>query len=356
VSAADRPTVLVIGADSNVTQGILKALALAERPLRVLAAALTPFAAGLYAVERAYLCPQAADPAFPGWLDEVCAGEGVRAVLSGVEPVLDVLAVEAGRIRARTGAVCIVSPPATLELGRDKLATCRWLAREALPHPRFAAAGDAGAVAALRSACGFPLIAKPRRGRASRGVVEVPDAPALQRLAGREDLLVQEHLGDAEEEYTVGCLCDSEGRLRGSVAMRRVLSDGTTVRAEVAAFDAVRALSERVVKRLAPVGPCNVQLRLAQGAPVPFELNVRFSGTTPVRARLGFNEVEAAVRHLALGEPARDLPDARHATAVRYWNELYLPADGVAQLERAGRLDHADTAGALRENWGPGPQ
>jgi carbamoyl-phosphate synthase large subunit len=346
------PTALVIGTGSSVTQGILKALAIGELPTRIVAACVSPFSAGLYTAERAYICPYAEDPAFLDWLAGVCEGEGVRAVLSGVEPVLAVLSGAAERVAKRTGAVCVVSPPDTFEIGHDKLATCRWLAAAGLPHPRFAAADDEGALAALAAECGYPLVAKPRRGRTARGVAIVPDEAALERIAGSEDALVQEHLDDAGGEYTVGCLCDRDGMLRGSVAMRREIRLGTTVRAEVAAFDEIRALSERVVERLAPVGPCNVQLRLREGRPVPFELNVRFSGTTPMRARLGFNEVEEAVRHLALGEPARNLADARYGTVVRYFNELYLPDEAVAELQRAGRLDHADAAGALLEDWG----
>src|SRR5437588_490074 len=229
---SDAPTALAIGTGSSVTQGILKALAIAELPTRIVAACVTPYSAGLYTAERAYICPYAEDPAFLDWLTEVCQAEGVRAVLSGVEPVLATLSPAAEQLAERTGAVCVVSPPDTFEIGHDKLATCRWLADAGLPHPRFAAGDDEGAVAALAAECGYPLVAKPRRGRTARGVVIVPDGAALERLVGREDVLVQEHLDDAGGEYTVGCLCDREGRLRGSVAMRRELRLGTTGRGD----------------------------------------------------------------------------------------------------------------------------
>ncbi len=48
----------------------------------------------------------------------------------------------------------------------------------------------------------------------------------------------------------------------------------------------------------------NFQFRLDRdGRPRPFEINARFSGTTPLRALAGFNEVEMALRHVLLGEP-----------------------------------------------------
>ncbi|HEV3230138.1 MAG TPA: ATP-grasp domain-containing protein, partial [Solirubrobacteraceae bacterium] len=343
-------TVLVLGAGGNVSQGILKALARASLPFRVVAACLTPFAVGLYRAERAYLSPRADDPGFIDWVIGVCEREGVTAVLSGVEPELSALAEAADAIRRQTGAVCIVSSPRVLEIGQDKLATCRWLAQQGLPHPGFASAEDAGELRALVARHGFPLIAKPRRGRSARGVVRVDDERQLELFAGRDDVIVQEMLGVSENvdseppgeptgpagdrpapaEYTSGCFVDAGGRLRGCVVMRRELLDGTTVRAEVGDFEQVREISQQVVAALGPLGPCNVQLRLARdGVPTPFDINVRFSGTTPVRARLGFNEVEAAVRHLALGEAPHDLAPARHGTVVRYWNEMYIPPDAI---------------------------
>jgi carbamoyl-phosphate synthase large subunit len=365
-------TVLVLGVGGNVSQGILKALALASVPCRVVAACVSPFGVGLYRAQASYVSPFAGDPGFVDWVIDVCERERVTAVLSGVEPVLTALARNAGVIRERTGAVCVVSSPEVLAIGQDKLATCRWLAEHGLPHPRFAPAADPEALRALASECGYPLIAKPREGRAGWGLLNVCDSDQLERLAGREDVIVQELLDEPEEtelrseprgsvlgeqtaEYTSGCFCDAEGRLRGSVVMRRELLEGTTVRAEVGAFDAVREISERVVRTLAPFGPCNVQLRLGRdGVPTPFDINVRFSGTTPVRARLGFNEVEAAVRHLALGEAPYDLPSARPGVVLRYWNEMYVPRDAIETLGRTGHLAAPHDAGAFVEDWGTG--
>jgi carbamoyl-phosphate synthase large subunit len=365
--------VLVLGAGGNVSQGILKALALARLPCRVVTASITPFAAGLYRADRAYVSPSADDAGFVDWVIDVCERERVTAVLSGVEPVLSALARAAGVIRAGTGAVCIVSPGEVLQIGQDKLATCRWLADRGLPHPGFAPAANGEELRSLVAKYGFPLIAKPRVGRGASGVVRVDGERELEPLLGRDDVIVQEMLGEPEPadaqatptgpapdtqaaEYTSGCFCDSEGRLRGSVVMRRELVEGTTVRADVGDFEPVRDVSERVVAALGPLGPCNVQLRLGRdGVPTPFDVNVRFSGTTPLRARLGFNEVEAALRHLALGEPAYDLPPARAGTVIRYWNEMYLPADAIDTLERTGQLADPRAAGAFIEDWGFGP-
>jgi carbamoyl-phosphate synthase large subunit len=75
-------------------------------------------------------------------------------------------------------------------------------------------------------------------------------------------------------------------------------------------------------------------MRIHEGRPTCFELNVRFSGTTPIRAHLGFNEVDAALRHFVLGEPVPELPRVESGTALRFWDEVYVDDAAIAELGR----------------------
>ena len=125
----ERVTLLVLGVGGNVSQGILKALALSQLPCRVIGACISPLAFGLYTTDRSYVSPTADDPEFVDWLTRVCRAEGVKGILSGVEPVLSVLAGNASRIFQESGAVSVVSPSHILEIAGDKLRTCAWLER-----------------------------------------------------------------------------------------------------------------------------------------------------------------------------------------------------------------------------------
>jgi len=350
--ADPRPTVLVLGVGGDVGQGILKALSLGSLRCRVVAACVTPYAVGLQRCDRPYVSPLAADARFLEWLLDVCEREQVRAVLSGVEPVLDVLAASAEHIREATGAVCVVSPTRVLDIGQDKLATSRWLADHALAHPRFAHAADRPGVASLAATCGYPLLAKPRRGRGGRGIQKIHNEAELAPILGDEGMLLQEWCSDEDGEYTVGCFCDSAGALRGSIAMRRVLRYGTTIRADVGEFAPAQELSEQIVAALAPHGPANVQMRMGAGRILPVEINLRFSGTTPARARFGFNEVEAAVRHFGLGEAPADLRRTGTGTVLRYFNEVYLPDPPLTPATPSGLLATPAEGAASFEDWG----
>jgi carbamoyl-phosphate synthase large subunit len=331
--------VLVLGVGGNVSQGILKALAISKLPCRVIGACISSLSFGLYTVDQAYISPAASDPAFLDWLIRLCGTEQVHAILSGVEPVLTVLAVAAEHIYTETGAICIVSAPECLAIGNDKLHTAQWLRDSGFSFPQSADAANSEGVDSLVRECGYPLIAKPRNGKGAHGVLELRNDEELRTATTKNAYVIQEYLGHPHQEYTVGCFSDREWMVRGALVMRRDLREGTTYRAEAGLFPDVRKEALGIAEALRPMGPCNIQMRVHNGRAVCFEINVRFSGTAPIRARLGFNDVEAALRHYVLAEPAADLPLITSGIALRYWNEAYVNAEAQTQLDERGMLD-----------------
>lgn len=345
--------VLVLGAGSNVSQGILKALRLSELPCRVVGACVSAESFGLYTADAAYMSPLANDPEFIPWIIEICRKESIDAILSGSEAVMAVLARHRQELEARTGASCVVSPLPVWELTHDKLQTCRWLHQHDFAHPRFAANSDRESVKKLIAECDFPLIAKPRRGKGAIGVFMIENTNDLAYIARKPDYLIQELLPEAEGEFTVGCFCDRDGEVRSAVAMRRRLHCGTTVFAQAESFPEVTDYAIRIVQALRPLGPCNVQLRYARERPVCFEINARFSGTTPMRARLGVNEVEMALRHFVLHERLDGMRRlARDTFVMRYWNELYVDAEVYHKLAKQRCLAAADRSETFIEDYG----
>ena len=245
-----RLTVLVLGVGGNVSQGILKSLQMSSLTCKVIGACVSSRAAGLFTVDRAYVSPYANDPGFVDWLISICRHDGIQAVLCGSEPVLAVLSIHAQRIRLETGAICIVSPPQCLSIGADKLATCQWLEKNGFNFPRYAASENQADVEALVRDCGYPLIAKPRAGKSAQGLIYIRSPADLAHATSLADYVVQELLGDDDSEYTVGCFSDRDGRVRGTIAMRRELLQGTTFRAEIGDFPSVRNEAIRIAAHL----------------------------------------------------------------------------------------------------------
>ena len=112
----------------------------------------------------------------------------------------------------------------------------------------------------------------------------------------------------------------SDGVVEATIVMRRDLRDGNTYRAYVDHFPELNAQVRLLAEALKPHGPANFQFRLDGGQAKVFEINGRFSGTTPFRMRAGWNEVEHTLRRLVLGErpPA---PTIEPMVILRHWTE-----------------------------------
>ena len=85
---------------------------------------------------------------------------------------------------------------------------------------------------------------------------------------------------------------------------------------------------QRAAERLQAYGPANFQFRLDEGIPRIFEINSRFSGTTPLRARSGFNEVEMSVRKVLFDEPVLQ-PDIEPLVILRHWSETVVRPEDI---------------------------
>jgi len=79
-------------------------------------------------------------------------------------------------------------------------------------------------------------------------------------------------------------------------------------------------------------GSCNFQLRLDGDTPKLFEINCRFSGTTPFCAQLGFNPIEFYIKH-RLGLPYTYTLE-EDVIVLRYWSEVVIKQDQILALEK----------------------
>lgn len=99
-------------------------------------------------------------------------------------------------LRERLG--CAGDHPAQVARFRDKLTMAQAVAAAGIRIPAFADAPDIAAVVAFADEHGWPLIVKPRRGTASRGVVRLDSVDDLEQLRAQPDepRLVQVFCGD----------------------------------------------------------------------------------------------------------------------------------------------------------------
>src|SRR5262245_11808724 len=320
-----RARILVTGAGGNVGQGILKALTAARIASWTVATDCEPASVGLYAADRGYVVPRAADPSFCDSLCAIIVKERIDLVLVGADAETIHLARLRSRIESGTRAVVLVGDPAAVARGHDKWLTAQWFASEGLRHPATVRADDRAGRTALMNAA-ERVVVKPRCGYASRGVLVSRNRNEIEALADRlgENGIVQDYVGSDDQEFTAAVLCDRDGRVGASIVMKRDLLQGTSYRIQPVADAELSGAVHAWATRFAVQGPLNFQFRVTAQGPVCFEVNARFSGTTGVRHLFGYNDAALAVRHFLFNEPIEQGPIAS-GIVLRLWDELYVP-------------------------------
>jgi carbamoyl-phosphate synthase large subunit len=328
--------VLVTGAGALLGQGIIKALRSSARVSRILAIDSSPRAVGLYVADSARVVPKCRDASYLPALVEICKREKVEVILCGTDLEVPILAEHRADIEKATGARLIVSSPESVAIADDKWLTVEFLRNSGLDAPRSAL--NEGARELARE-IGFPLVVKPRIGAGSIGLSVARNERELDKALEAEGMIVQEYLLPDDEEFTVGTLV-FERKCHSVVALQRTLRFGNTHTAMSGDFPDVAAHAALVAERLpGAYGPVNVQLRKTERGPVVFEINARFSGTTPLRAELGFNEVDVLLRHLVDGAPIPPV-QLRRAIVLRWTSEVVVPLEDLETMRSTGELAH----------------
>jgi carbamoyl-phosphate synthase large subunit len=300
----------------------------------IIAADPNPASAGLYWADAAYLVPTAHDRHYAEAVRSLLQRDRPDAVLIGTDVELAVFAEHRTAWEEEFGTHILVSSPQVIRIADDKWLTYRWLRHNGFPYP---ASSLPDGVEALIETVGFPLVVKPRIGARSVGVQVVENRAQLERaLDAVEHPVIQEEVGTAADEYTAGALF-FPGQSPVSIVMRRDLRDGNTYRAYVDAYPELNAAVQSMARALEPHGPVNFQFRLGPYGPTVFEINGRFSGTTPLRALAGFNEVEMALRHVLQGESLIQ-PEIQPVAILRHWSETVVPLAALDEVRAHGSL------------------
>ena len=324
--------ILVTGAGALLGQGVLRSLRRSTLELHVTAVDPSPLSAGLYWVDDAHLIRFANDPAYLDRFREVLDEVRPDVVIPGTDTELPILAEHREALEREFETHVLVSDPRVVGIADDKYRTAEFLRSAGFHPPASALPEDREELDRLVREVGFPLVVKPRIGARSIGVSVVHDRGELDRaLEGREGLVVQECVGDEAHEYTSSVLV-FDGKPEASIVMRRDLRDGNTYRAFTEPSADLNAQVQKLGAALQPYGPANFQFRTdADGGVRVFEINARFSGATPLRALVGFNEVEMCIRRLLLGEPIVQ-PTVEEAVILRHWSETLVSPSELEKL------------------------
>ncbi len=314
-------------------------------------------APGMALADRAFLTPPVSDrEAYRDRLLDIVRTERPRLVVPGRDGDLPALLPLRDDL-AREGAFLLAGSEAAVAIAGDKYLTANALRPLGVDFVETAA--SLAEACTLAGRFGYPLLAKPREGNASRGlrlvmseaelasVFDAPEPMAVQEYLvperwgvaresiTRERLLTDDDLRPGrirqEAEITVHVILGRAGQVLGSMAHVADYIDGLASRIDVLDDPEALETGTRAIAALGArglIGPCNIQGRRVAGRGVAFyEVNGRVTGLTGARTALGFREMEAIWRHFVDGEETVDcLACPPSGTVHRYLADVVAPA------------------------------
>lgn len=328
----------------SVGSGILHALTRCSAEVNdrwnVIGADAESFAWGLYKTNDKTLLPLASSPDYLAAVHQAVEKYKIDAIIPGSEAEANVLSKNSDQFSVPV----ITNSFSLMPLMMDKFSTHEKLVALGLPTiPTLKVEDWQTAVAEF----GFPLIVKPTTGTGgSKGVTLCGTSAELEKiienLPPNSGYCVQPVIGTEDEEYTVGILSDKNGKLLDSIVMKRKLIglsllDTKTVNNKKLSISTgysqgffikhkqVQEFCENLSLKLNSKGPLNIQLRVHNDEIYVFEIHPRFSGTTTMRADVGFNEPDILLRNYLYNETFSRLDYQYDVAAIRAFEHVIVP-------------------------------
>jgi carbamoyl-phosphate synthase large subunit len=360
-------TLLFLSGGGHTGTNVMASLAGRRDGLRLVATSDVPDEPALFAFDAVYLAPKVAeDPAgFERRVIDIVVREAPDLVVPCRDEDVEWLArLRERREDLRTRLLC--GTHAIAAMANDKWKSYEFAVENALPFaPSLVCADDADArarVEAFVARHGLPLVAKPRRGVDSKGVIIVTTPTQAVRAMRRDDHVLQCYLGDPAEldaylreverdgiplfhtfqgvKRSLQILIGPEGAVEHVVCTRNAVTARNTRSIAIDDDTAAHAIGARCAAVFAAAGwrgPLNVQCQPARdGALAIHEFNVRFTGATGARWHIGHDEIGAAV-HAFTGcgiEPRFAWREAPRAAVEGLWPRAADPANVRALAER----------------------
>lgn len=333
--------VLVTGVGGGgVGEGIVKALNL-SKGYEVYGTDIHSLSSTLFRVKKGFCVPPAMDSRYLQRILEICKKEAIKIVIPGSDIETAVIAnnqkiFECERIKV------IVNPPEVVNICRDGWKTHKFLGEKGFSTPKTWLPKLA---LKLSGKLKYPLIVKPREGHGSLNLFSAKNKEELRvflKMLGKRsiDAIVQKEVGSENEEYTIGIVVSQKGRIMSSIAMKRTLWGGASGKVIFDKFDEIKKYAEKIALALGAKGPINVQGRLTNKGFTVFEINPRFSGTAPIRAALGINEPDIAIRDFLGMKIKKQRPVNQKFAIVRGFQEVYVPLEEIRKLEKEGSTSY----------------
>jgi len=304
-------TILVPGASAPAAINTIKSLKMVKYPVRIVSSDTNPISAGFYMTDAYELLPEVESKSYLSRLFEIIKKHKISILMpsSGY----DIYHYSKNKKKLlKLGALPVVSDENTMEICRDKMQTYSHLSKKFdLPDTTLYS----------KEISGFPIIAKPRYGKGSKGITKIENSLDLKyALSKQNELIFQEYLPGTE--YTIDVLSDLNGEPLIAVPRIRVQTKaGISTVGKIVMDKKISETCKSIAKYLKIKGPCCIQMKESnEGTLKLVEVNPRLGGGTIFTTLAGAN-FPAMILDLAFGKRIK-IPKISEITIVRYFEEI----------------------------------
>jgi len=304
-------TILVPSASAPAGINTIKSLKMVNYPVRIVASDSNPFSAGFFMSDAYEVLPEIDSKLYITRLLEIVTKHKINVLMpsSGY----DIYQYSANKEKLlKLGALPVVSDIKTMKICRDKIQTFDYLSKKfELPFTTLD----------YKKVKGFPVIAKPRYGKGSKGIVKINNENELKYVRfNSENLIFQEYLPGTE--YTIDVLSDLECEPILAVPRVRVETRaGISTVGTIVKDENISETCKSIAKYLKIRGPCCIQMKESNDGILKIvEVNPRMGGGTIFAALAGAN-FPAMILDMVNGKKLK-IPKISEVTVVRYFEEI----------------------------------
>ncbi len=321
--------VMVTGVGGGgVGEQIMKCLKLSTLELNIIGCDMSRVSRGLKMADKAYIVPPAKDERYLDTLIKICKANDVQILFHGSEPELKIIS-ENREIFKDNNIEVPLNPQAVIDTCMNKTKTMEFLEANGFPTQKY---WEIATIDDLEKVDVLPVVLKPSVG--GGGSVNTFIVQSRKELFTFGEYLLdiydcflaQEYVGSVDKEYTAGVICNRTGKYINSIAVKKNILSGLSNKTrivnrtgrqelgdilaissgvsqgEIGRFEEVTLPARRIAESLGATASINIQCRIHNDKVFVFEINPRISGTSSLRALVGYNEPELFIRERILGE------------------------------------------------------
>ena len=278
--------ILITGVGGDIGQSVIKCLKDSSHTSYLIGCDIDPYSGGQKEVDLFYQAPLASQSEkYLNFITNIVQKEKCKYIIPTTEHEIDFYNANRHYFGERKINI-LINNSFIIDTFLSKYETICFLKKHGFLYPKTYLLSE------YNDELKFPIIVKPEKGCGSKKIQIIYDEVDLNYIKLKyKNAIVQEIVGNIDEEYTVGIF--SDGCKVYSIAFHRYLGYGSLTKfAELVINNEIESLAVRIAHACKLRGSINVQMRKTKRGFIPFEINPRLSSTVYFRHFFGFRDVE----------------------------------------------------------------